>query len=191
MPQLRLTRVLFALAVGAFIPTHQCFAQTTNLGFITFVPGPAGTATFNISNNTGPNTSTFPDTSFPVVTPVAFTGLTLIVNFADGTAEEFDSYNGEPEPDFATKPISSAILLGTVGSTILQLNDRTSAMVGPNLLAIITAAGPSGVLTSSDFGLIEATMVNTVTEQAMASGVHRLRSRLLMSQHFVRPIGLL
>lgn len=202
MPQLRFTPMLFALAVGAFIQIPQCFADTTNLGFISLVPGPNGTAAFNISNNTGTNISPFPDTSFPVVTPVSFTGLTLIVNFADGTAEQFDSYNGEPEPDFATKPISSAILIGTIGATNLQLNDRTTVMVGPSVYALIAAAGPTGVLTSSDFGLIQATLITSVTGRSVAilepaaspislSGVHCFSCGLLMSQYLVGPIGLL
>lgn len=144
------------LFVLVWVSSSQCFADVINLGFIKFDEG-SSTAAFAISNNTAANASPFPDASFPVVTPVSFANLTLFVNFADGTAQQFDSYNGQAEPDFATKPISSAILTGTFGASDLLLNNGTAVTIDPSLFAIITAAGPSGVITPSDFGLIQAT----------------------------------
>jgi len=155
MPQLTPAKLALALAAFALIPAPQCFADTINLGFMVFDQG-QDTAAFDISNNTGALASPFPDPSFPSVTPVPFNDVTLFVNFADGTSEEFDSYSGQQEPDFTTKPISSAILTGTFGATQLTLNDGSTVTIDPTLTAIVTGTDPMGNLESGDFGLISA-----------------------------------
>jgi PEP-CTERM motif len=166
MPPLKYTKFLLPLIL---ISASQCFADAINVGFMTFDAEPA-TAAFDITNLTGANASTFPDMSFPVVSSVPFADLTLFVNFDDGTVEEFDSYNGESEPDFATKPIDSAILTGTFGATDLLLNDGSIVTIDPSLFAIVTASDPSGILTSGDFALIQASTVpnSAVPEPNMA-----------------------
>jgi hypothetical protein len=60
------------------------------IGFIQWsvnIPGTAGE--FDISNQTGVNSSIFPDTTWPVSTPVSLSGLSLTVHFADATTSVF------------------------------------------------------------------------------------------------------
>lgn len=187
MPRLKTFLCAFVL-----FSASQCFGDTVNLGFILFDEGP-DTAAFDITNDTGANASTFPDTSFPSVTPVPFNDLTLFVNFADGTAKEFDNYSGQPESDFVTKPISSAILTGTFGVTLLTLNDGSMVTIDPGLFAIVNGTDPLGNLENGDFGLITASataMVATPEPRSSTAllvlgifglGGHRFRGRLLMS----------
>ncbi len=168
MLQLQPTRVLLTLFALALIPPGACRADTINLGFIQFIGGTSGgTAGFNILNDTGPNASPSPDTSFPVTTPVSFSDLTLTVNFSDGTDQVFLpasgyftlagdhlSYSGEQETTFATDPITSAMLTGTFDTTSLSLNDGSLVTIPSSFTAAIT--DPFGNLALGDFSLITA-----------------------------------
>jgi hypothetical protein len=177
MPQLKPLRIISLLIALAVLPTLACYADTIDLGFVQLLAGSDTTAGFNISNVTGLNASPPGDSSFPVVTSVPFTDPTLIVNFADGSQEEFGtasgyfslasdglSYIGAQEADFLTKPIGSAFLVGTFGVTGVSLNDT---MVAPEFVALV--ADPSGILPSGAFGLIEgATPVSAAPEPGLA-----------------------
>jgi hypothetical protein len=168
MLQLKPTRVLLTLVAFVLIPAGACLADTINLGFIQFIGGTSGgTAGFNILNDTGPNSSPFPDTSFPVTTPVSFSDLTLKVNFTDGTNQTFLpasgyftlasdhlSYSGGQESTFATDPITSAMLTGTFNTTNLSLNDGSLVTIPSSFTAAIT--DPFGALALGDFSLITA-----------------------------------
>jgi hypothetical protein len=169
MLQLMPARVLLpllAIALGG-----ACFADTIDLGFVQFIEGSDTTAGFNISNETGPNSSVFPDPSFPVVTSVPFSNLDLFVNFADGSAEEFSptsgyftlspidnlSYTGQQESELFTDPISSAILEGTFGVTTVTLNNGSVVTIDPGFTELVMDADPSSNLQNGDFALITAT----------------------------------
>jgi hypothetical protein len=168
------------LLAFAFVPTLACYADTISLGFVQLLPGSNTTAGFNISNETGPNASPPGDASFPVVTSVPFTDLTLIVNFADGSQDTFGpssgyfspasdglSFTGAQEADFLTKPIGSAFLVGTFGVTDVSLNDGSTNTIAPDFVALV--ADPSGILPLGAFGLIQgATPVSETPEPGLA-----------------------
>jgi hypothetical protein len=179
MLQLKPARVLlplFAIALGG-----TCLADTIDLAFVQFIEGSATTAGFNILNETGPNASLFPATSFPVVTPVPFSDLDLLINFADGTAEDFPpasgyftlspidnlSFSGQQE---FTNPISSAFLFGTFGVTTVTLNDGSVVTIDPEFTAFVVDADPASNLQNGDFALITATTSSlaAVPEPSMA-----------------------
>jgi hypothetical protein len=180
MPQLKAAKVLLGLVALAFVPARTCLADTINLGFFTFLETP-DSGQFDIHNGSGVNASVFPDTSFPSVTPVPFTDLTLFVNFADGSAQEFDpasgyftlagdnlSFVGETDGDF-TSPISSAILTGTFEVTNLVLNDGSVVNIDPSFFAILTSSSGAGDIGNGDFGLIQASTTLAATpEPSMA-----------------------
>jgi hypothetical protein len=190
---------LLILAAFALVPADACLADTINLGFVQFLMGSDSTAGFNVLNQTGPNGAPFPDTSFPVVTTVPLSDLTLTINFADGTTKEFLptsgyfslasdnlSFMGHQISDFVAKPISFAVLSGSFGATDLTLNDGSSVNIGPSFFEFITDS--SGDLKDGDFSLITgSTPVSAVPEPAMTTllamgivglGVHRFRRRL-------------
>ena len=79
----RLTCILaMALAVGWL--SAGLYAEP--IGFIQWsvnIPGSAGQ--FDISNQTGVNSSIFPDTTWPVSTPVSLSALSLTVHFDDAS----------------------------------------------------------------------------------------------------------
>src|SRR5208337_480706 len=138
---------------------------------------------FNLLNETGPNSSPFPDPSFPVVTAVPFSDLELFVNFADGSAEVFPSssgyfalstvdnlsFIGQQESDFVTKAISSAILTGTFGATNLTLNDGSHVTIPPSFTAIIT--DPLGSLQDGDFSLITASATTVAAPEPASAAL--------------------
>src|SRR5215472_5939497 len=76
------------LLASAFLST-AAFADPVdpfNIGLITYhINIPGSTASFDISNQTGPNSSVFPDMTFPVTTSVNLTSLGLTVHFSDGS----------------------------------------------------------------------------------------------------------
>src|ERR1700730_12715596 len=67
-------------------------ASIIPIGFVSWdvnFPGNAGQ--FDISNETGPNSTPFPDTTFPVLTSVDLGSLALTVDFANGSSRTFGS----------------------------------------------------------------------------------------------------
>src|SRR5271166_5834382 len=171
MLQLKSGRVLLPLVAIALLPHGACFADTINLGFFQFIEGTDTTAGFNILNQTGPNASVFPNTSFPVVPPVPFSNLDLLINFADGSAEDFSpasgyftlsaidnlSFSGQQESGLFTNPISSAFLTGTFGVTTVTLNNGSSVTINPDFTAFVMDTNPLNNLQNGDFALITAT----------------------------------
>jgi hypothetical protein len=167
MLQLKLAGFPLALVALACIQASGCFAGTINLGFLVLIPGSGGTDGFNVVDATGLDSSVFPDTSFPVTTPVPFSPLALYVNFADGTAEEFlpssDYFSaagvGQQEFDLTANPIASAILIGTFGATALTLNDGVHVRIDPDFATLII--NPVGDLQSDNVALITGSAVTT------------------------------
>jgi hypothetical protein len=184
MLRLKFARVLLPLVAIALGEAGACFGDTIDLGFVQFIEGSDTTAGFNILNETGPNSSVPPDTSFPVVTSVSFSNLDLFVNFADGSAEEFPptsgyftlspidnlSFTGQQESGLFTDPISSAILAGTFGVTTLTLNDGSVVEIDPSFVALVMDTDPSSNLLDGDFALITATTstISAVPEPGLA-----------------------
>jgi hypothetical protein len=168
MLSLNLGRFSFAFLAFALIHGGACLATTVELGYIQFVQGPDGTAGFNLLNETGPNSSVLPNTSFPVTTLVPFSDLTLYVNFADGTADVISSAStyfsaagiGDQEPEFdsSINPVNSAILVGTFGATNLALSDGSDVTIDPDFEAVMFDFGN---LQDNDFALITSSSVAT------------------------------
>jgi hypothetical protein len=164
-------RLVLPIALG-LVPA--AFAGTINIGFLLVAPASSQTARFDIGNETGPNSSPFPDTSFPVTTPVPLSGLMLTVNFSNNTAQTFTdfalasdnlSFVGQDLFDLAATPIASAILSGTFGATSLTLNDGSKVTILPEFAAILIPS--SGSLQEGNFTLITATTA-AVPEPRMA-----------------------
>ncbi|MCX6626826.1 MAG: hypothetical protein NTW28_04245, partial [Candidatus Solibacter sp.] len=76
---------IYLLAITMFSMT--AWADQFVVGLLTWdsvAPGSFGS--FNISNQTGVNSSTPGDPTFPVVTSLTFSGLSLNVHFTDGSS---------------------------------------------------------------------------------------------------------
>ena len=137
------------------------FADTINIGFLVLVPTSPPTAQseqFVIGNETGINSSPFPDMSFPVTTPVPLSNLMLMVNFANNTAQTFTNFAlasdnlsviGQDLFNLTATPIGSAILTGMFDTTSLTLNDGSKVTIPPDFTAILI--DPSGTLQANDF----------------------------------------
>jgi hypothetical protein len=198
----------------AFSLIPAAFGDTIDMGFLALVPSStAQMDQFVIGDATGPNSSVFPDTLFPVTNPVSLSDLMLTVNFSDGTAQKFTDFDlagdglsfiGQDLFNLTSTPIGSAVLTGTFDTTSLTLNDGSNVTIPPDFTAILT--DPSGTLREDDFTFITAS-ATAVPEPDMTMllfgslfavalvharlRVHGLRRRLRVTQHFVRPVGLL
>ena len=135
----RLTQVLFLLpALVLFSVSAR--ADLIPVGALMYdVTAPGSTAEFDIVNQTGPNSSIFPDTSFPVSSSEHFTITSLTVDFSDGSTQVFGasyftligdglSFDGGTIPIGGSNPQPvSATLVGTFDDHTITLNDGSSA----------------------------------------------------------------
>lgn len=159
-----LTAAIFAVAANsAEIP----------IGTVNFnLTGLPGTATIDIANQTGPNSSTFPDATFPVSSSVSLSNLSLTLDFSSGPAQTFGASYFNATPDglsfdgntiSITTPVMEAILSGNFATTSLTLNDGTSFTASPDFTASITDS--TGTLADGDFAILYASpsgsMANT------------------------------
>ena len=144
-------------------------AAAIPIGYISWdliLPGSDGR--FDIVNLTGPNASVLPDTTFPVSTSVSLTGLSLLVDFSDGSSTTFGSsyftlgadgisFDGAAIPVGGANPKPlDATLTGTFSPLTLTLTDGSTVTILPTFSATI---GPSvGTrLSDGDLGVIFAT----------------------------------
>jgi len=137
-------------------------SSTVPIGTVNFdLTGLPSTATVDIVNETGPNSSTFPDTTFPVTTAVSLSSLGLTLDFAGGSSESFGSsyfalapdglsFNGAPIS--IVTPVTKAILTGAFSPTKWKLNDGSTFITTPTFTATITDT--SGPLADGDFAII-------------------------------------
>src|SRR5689334_214428 len=114
-----MTKLLFrVLPVMIFAGClSAAWAADTPIGYVSWdVTAPGSTGQFDISNQTGPNSSLSPDTTWPVSTTVNLSGLSLHVDFSDGSSRTFDSsyftlsvdgisFNGSPIPIGGVNPL--------------------------------------------------------------------------------------
>jgi hypothetical protein len=158
-------------------------ADLIPLGYLSYdVTVPGASAVFDITNQTGPNSTPFPDPTWPVVTPVSFHISGLTVDFNDGSSTVFgpsyftlapdglslngssiDISGGNPQP-------TQAVLAGTINKSQITLNDGSIwAVVPPFALANSTGTGnpqlvhpaggcisgpPTGCLQDGDFAVV-------------------------------------
>src|ERR1700758_1506471 len=86
-------RRLFSIAgvaAAGILASAQAHADLVPLGDVVFDVGTSTTATIDILNFTGANSFA---PFFPVTTTVTLSGLTLLVNFSDGSSETFTQSN--------------------------------------------------------------------------------------------------
>jgi len=145
------------------------------VGYISFdLTTPPNEAQFDVVNQTGPNASTFPDTSFPVLTTVDLSSLSLDVAFASGPDEIFGpsyftadadgiSWDGTALSTVSAQPVGldgaiSATLTGDFSTTSLSLNDGSTLTIDPTFSA--TIADSSG-LQDGDLAVIYASSASS------------------------------
>lgn len=161
---------LLALPLAGWIANPVAAAADIPLGYISYdLTTPPGEAEFDIFNQTGPNSSVFPDTTWPVSTSVTLSNLTLTVMYSGGGTHTFTpgyftvqpdglSLDGTPLSTAANPPAGlagaiGATLTGTFDETALTLNDGTTVTIDPSFSAVIS--DPGG-LTDGDFAVIFA-----------------------------------
>jgi len=153
------------LAVGsaaAFFLVPAIWGATVPVGYISWdvnFPGNAGQ--FDITNLTGPNAL---PTSFPIISEINLTGLSLTVNFASGPAVTYgssyfslssdgESFDGTAIPIGGTNPQPiSATLSGTF--SITSILDPSADTILPTFTVTFS---DSPNLVDGDFGIIYAT----------------------------------
>jgi hypothetical protein len=155
----------------------MAFADEIPIGFISYdVNIPGSVATFDITNQTGPNASVLPDMTFPVTTPVHLSDLALTVDFSDGSASHFGpsyftlgldglSFDGGTIPIGGANPQpNKAILSGTFSATTITLNDGSTETIDMSFSATILPSSPPN-LADGDLALINASTTTTVVPE--------------------------
>jgi hypothetical protein len=166
------TRALLLVAVISLMAVAAS-ADSIPVGIFSFDVTGLNTLQFDITNQTGPNSSPFPDTTFPVSSSVFLSSLSLTVNFANGTTQTFGSSYFTLGPDglsFSGNPLStlnaitSATLTGKFSTTTFNLNNGTSVTVLQSFTVTITDP-TGGPLQDGDFGIIYATTGKSTTPE--------------------------
>lgn len=158
---------IFALSLAGALFAPAANAVDIPVGYVSYDVTGTNIAQFDIVNQTGPNSSTFPDTTFPISTSVSLSSLSLTVNYSGGGSATFGasyftldsdglSFDGGPLSTLNGPPSGlfgaiGATLTGTFDTTSLTLNDGSTVTVDPGFSA--TISDPSG-LTNGDFALI-------------------------------------
>jgi hypothetical protein len=161
------------LAVAGVLFAPVAHAGSIPIGYVSFdVTGP-GLAQFDINNETGVNSSPFPDETFPVTTSVSLSNLSLDIQYSSGPDLVFGPSSGyftlsadgiswtgtalstsvDQSSDGLLGSVD-AILTGTFDTTSLNLNDGSSVSVLSSFSATIN--DPSG-LSDGDLAVIYAT----------------------------------
>jgi len=167
----RLLAAMFVLASLSISANADNLAPFTPIpvGFISYDVTGANVAQVDIVNFTGANASTFPDTTFPISTPLSLTDLSLTVNYLGGQSlvlgpsyftldsdglsldgKQLSTLSGAPTGLFDA---TSAVLTGIFSTQNLTLNDGSSELVFYTFSATID--DPSG-LTDGDLAIINA-----------------------------------
>jgi hypothetical protein len=160
----RLAYVRFLVFVS-FILSRAVYALP--IGFISWdvvTPGSAGE--FDITNQTGPNSSVFPDPTWLVTTSVSLSGLSLKVDFTDGSTTIFGSsyftlagdglsFTGDPIGIGGTNPLpTDATLTGTLSPIAIALNDGSTLTLAPGFSATVPFSFLG--LNDGDYAILDA-----------------------------------
>jgi hypothetical protein len=158
-----------AVMLAASFFSVTTWASTIPAGLITWdvnFPGNAGQ--FDIANETGVNASVLPDTTFPISTKLTFSGLGLVVHFANGSTNTYgssyftlgadgQSFDGTPIPIGGTNPLpTSATLTGLFSPLSITLTNGTTTPILASFTATITPSGGT-TLADGDLAIINAT----------------------------------
>ena len=140
------TRILLlSLALGLF--SAVACASDVPVGFISYDFIGGGLAEFDITNQTGPNSSTYPDQTWPVSNSISLGSLSLTVYYTGGGSFVYGSGYFSLEPDGLswagpqvpdTTLFSSATLTGTFNPTLFDLNDGSQFNANVNFSATIS-----------------------------------------------------
>ncbi len=164
------TRILLlSLALGLF--SAVAYASDVPVGFISYDFIGGGLAEFDITNQTGPNSSIYPDQTWPVSNSISLGSLSLTVYYAGGGSFVYGpgyfslepdglSWAGPQVPD--TTLFSSATLTGTFNPTLFDLNDGSQFNANVNFSA--TISDPNN-LQNGDFAIIYATPASGTTPE--------------------------
>ena len=153
------------LVFVSLVAAHAAYA--VSIGFISWdVTSPGSTGQFDITNQTGPNSSLFPDPTWPVSTAVNLSSLSLTVDFTSGPSVVFGpsyftlaadglSFDGSTIAIGGANPLPiDATLTGMFSPTAIALNDGSTLAILPGFSASIPFS--SGGLNDGDFAIIDA-----------------------------------
>lgn len=165
---------IFTLAVLLCVTAFSLSATDIPIAFMSWdVNFPGNSGQFDVSDQTGVNSTAFPDTTWPVTNTVLLTGLSLTVHFNDGSTQTFgssyfttaldgQSLDGSPIAIGGTNPIpDSATLTGTFSTTSLTLNDGSTVTIKPAFSATIT---DSPTLLDGDFAVVAGSSGPSIPE---------------------------
>jgi len=174
-------RVATLLCVAVFLMSSAAFGGLIPIGYVDWAVTSSATGEFDIVNQTGPNSSPFPDPSFPVTTPVTLGSLSLLVDFSDGSHVVFGpsyftlaadglSWDGSAIGIGGTNPQPvDATLTGTFSPTTIIENDGSVHTIDAGFSATILSSSPPD-LADGDLAIISATESSTaVPEPASVS----------------------
>ena len=159
---------LFALlaAVGS---VRVASAGLIAIGYVSWdVVSPGSFGEFDIINQSGPNSSVLPDTTFPVTTSINLGSLSLHVDFDDSSSATFGaayftlsadglSFNGAPIAIGGANPQPVEFTLtGTFSPLTITLNDGSTTTILPSFTASF-AGTPGTPMSDGDLAVIFAT----------------------------------
>ena len=171
MSRILRTLLLVAAALGLF--STVALAGEVPMGLMSYDVTGLNIAQFDVSNQTGINSSIFPDMTWPVTTPVPLTISSLVVNFLSGPPQTFgpgyfmlggDGLSLDGTPLSTLNPMVSATLTGTFNVTSLTLNDGSHLTILPNFTLFLS--DPSGQLQDGDFAILYGSFASPVPEPA-------------------------
>ena len=158
---------VFALSLAGVLLVPAANATDIPVGYVSYDITGTNIAQIDIVNQTGPNSSTFPDTTFPVTNSVSLSSLSLTVDYLGGFSTVFGSsyftlnadglsFDGGPlsilnGPPSGLFEAIDAVLTGSFSTTSFQLNDGTTVTVDPGFTA--TISDPGGLM-NGDFAII-------------------------------------
>jgi hypothetical protein len=144
------TRALLLFAAVSLLAVAAS-ADSIPVGIFSYDVTGLNTLQLDITNQTGPNSSIFPDTTWPVTSSIFLSSLSLTIHFADGTTQTFGSSFFTPDAtglSFSGNPLStlnaitSATLTGKFSTTTFNLNNGTTVTVVNGFT--VTLTDPSG-----------------------------------------------
>lgn len=187
----RLLRSAFIRLLTSMFFCGSACAALIPIGYLSYdVTLPGVSVEFDVTNQTGPNSSLFPDPTWPVVSSVPLSIAAFTVNFSDGSnqslspgyftlgsdglswfGDSIDISGNKPQPTFAS-------LTGTFGMLTITLNDGSGTFIAPSSFTnakgsaaptVVDPAGTcsvpgAGCLQDGDLAVIYA---NAVPEPAM------------------------
>jgi hypothetical protein len=167
--RLKYPLIAAGLAVAGSLAWSAAQAAPIPLAYISWdvtIPGSFGE--FDITNETGPNSSIPPDTTWPVSTTVLFNSLSLVVHFSDGGTTTFgssyftlnpsdgESLNGSPIAIGGVSPQpTEAILTGDLTPTSVLVSGTRMTLDSSFDTATILPSSPPD-LADGDLAIINA-----------------------------------